>query len=488
SPAIAPADTQVPAARPGQQAAPPQRAGVRGVIQNAAAPRPVRQPAIDAAPRSPTLPELAQLAPQALAPELAPTATATAQRGQVVAPDSAPADMQAPAARPGPPAALQPVRQSDTAELAPQSLPVASAPFAQQVAPLSAPSVVQMPTAAGNAPKPLQQRVALPGASEPDAAARSPSLPELAARAPEAPAFAPAQFTEPAMAMVAPSVQQMLTPAPGKPGSGLAPRLAVPSPATAASPSWSTPVAEPPAARPSTPASTLQSSSYAAPVESVQVPAIGTLTTQAMPFEAGDSALAGNAPEAARPVTDTFSSAADSLFNPAAATAANPSGIVTSQASSTTVQHATLSPAVGSQDWDKALGQQVLHLSKASHQVAELQLNPPGLGPLKITVNLNEHQMQLMFVSAHASVRAAVEAAVPQLRATLADSGIQLGSTSVSAESQPQTAFTQSHGQSHSSAAQHRAYQRSNAPDQLDPAARRTAGVRQEGAGVDIYA
>ena len=54
---------------------------------------------------------------------------------------------------------------------------------------------------------------------------------------------------------------------------------------------------------------------------------------------------------------------------------------------------------------------------------------------------MNDQQMQAMFVSAHSSVRAAVEAALPQLRTMLAESGISLGNTSVSAESQPQTAF-----------------------------------------------
>lgn len=101
-----------------------------------------------------------------------------------------------------------------------------------------------------------------------------------------------------------------------------------------------------------------------------------------------------------------------------------------------------LAPEVGSSEWSKALGQQVIHLGTAQHQVAELQLNPPGLGPLKVTLSMNDQQMQAMFVSAHSSVRAAVEAALPQLRSLLAENGISLGNTSVGAESQSQTAFS----------------------------------------------
>lgn len=101
-----------------------------------------------------------------------------------------------------------------------------------------------------------------------------------------------------------------------------------------------------------------------------------------------------------------------------------------------------LTPDVGSSEWGKALGQQVIHLSAADRQMTELQLNPPGLGPLKVTLSMNDQQMQAAFVSAHSAVRAAVEAALPQLRALLAESGISLGQTSVGAESQPQTTFS----------------------------------------------
>lgn len=112
------------------------------------------------------------------------------------------------------------------------------------------------------------------------------------------------------------------------------------------------------------------------------------------------------------------------------------------------VASALLLPDIGSSEWAKALGQQVIHLSAADRQVAELQLNPPGLGPLKVTLSMNDQQMQAAFISAHSSVRAAVESALPQLRALLAESGISLGQTSVGAESQPRTAFANGQGDS----------------------------------------
>ena len=107
----------------------------------------------------------------------------------------------------------------------------------------------------------------------------------------------------------------------------------------------------------------------------------------------------------------------------------------------------TVRPEVGSSEWGQALSQQLAHLGRAGHETAELQLNPPGLGPLKVSLSMNDHQIQATFVSAHSSVRAAVEAALPQLRASLADSGISLGDTSVSSGNRQQADVDQGQGQ-----------------------------------------
>lgn len=135
--------------------------------------------------------------------------------------------------------------------------------------------------------------------------------------------------------------------------------------------------------------------------------------------------------------------------NPATAVVQTPGGVATASNTPNSITTATLVPEVGNNEWGKSLGQQVTQMGHAGQQLAELQLNPPGLGPLKVTLSMNDHQMQAMFVSAHSSVRAAVEAALPQLRATLAESGISLGQTSVGAESQQpqqQTAFANGQG------------------------------------------
>jgi flagellar hook-length control protein FliK len=173
------------------------------------------------------------------------------------------------------------------------------------------------------------------------------------------------------------------------------------------------------------------------------------------------------------------------LLQPAGAALQTPAG---ASALSTPVPVATvtLTPQVGSSEWSKALGQQVIHMGTAEHQVAELQLNPPGLGPLKVTLSMNDQQMQAMFVSAHSSVRAAVEAALPQLRAQLAESGISLGNTSVGAESQPQTAFA--NGQNGQNGQSPRRTYRMAETDTLLAGRPVTAHVRSSSMRIDTYA
>ncbi len=89
---------------------------------------------------------------------------------------------------------------------------------------------------------------------------------------------------------------------------------------------------------------------------------------------------------------------------------------------------------VGERGWGQGLGEKLLWMTSQKHQMAELRLNPPDLGPLKITITLDQNQASAQFVSAHASVRDAIEAAMPRLREMFADSGISLGNTSVGTE------------------------------------------------------
>jgi len=99
-----------------------------------------------------------------------------------------------------------------------------------------------------------------------------------------------------------------------------------------------------------------------------------------------------------------------------------------------------LTAAIGSADWQTDLGQQMVDMVTRGEQQVDLRLHPAELGPLSISLNLNDGTTQAQFQAAHASVRAAVEQALPQLREALATQGIALGQSSVSDQSSRQAA------------------------------------------------
>ncbi|EKK3956668.1 flagellar hook length control protein FliK [Salmonella enterica] len=94
-----------------------------------------------------------------------------------------------------------------------------------------------------------------------------------------------------------------------------------------------------------------------------------------------------------------------------------------------------LSAPLGSHEWQQTLSQQVTLFTRQGQQSAQLRLHPEELGQVHISLKLDDNQAQLQMVSPHSHVRAALEAALPMLRTQLAESGIQLGQSSISSES-----------------------------------------------------
>lgn len=90
---------------------------------------------------------------------------------------------------------------------------------------------------------------------------------------------------------------------------------------------------------------------------------------------------------------------------------------------------------LGSAGWGTELGQKVVWLANQQQQVAHINVTPPQLGPIEIRLNLASDQASAVFVSPHAAVRDAIEAALPRLREMLAESGLTLGNVDVSAHS-----------------------------------------------------
>jgi len=82
--------------------------------------------------------------------------------------------------------------------------------------------------------------------------------------------------------------------------------------------------------------------------------------------------------------------------------------------------------AVSDPAWGAALGERLIWMAKGDHQMAELKISPPNLGPLEVRLNINHDQASVSFVSHHAAVRDAIESAIPRLREMLAEQSINL--------------------------------------------------------------
>lgn len=140
------------------------------------------------------------------------------------------------------------------------------------------------------------------------------------------------------------------------------------------------------------------------------------------------------------PADDKDGSIVTSAVAATATTPAQPSSISSSANTSPVLQ-----TPVTNQDWAKHLGQQLVNFHLKGDQDVQLHLNPANLGPMSITLNVNEHLQATAHFSSHSSqVRSALEQGINQLRESMAEQGISLGETSVG--EQRKQGFAQDNG------------------------------------------
>lgn len=122
-------------------------------------------------------------------------------------------------------------------------------------------------------------------------------------------------------------------------------------------------------------------------------------------------------------------------------------------------------------------------------QQAELQLDPMGLGKMKIQIQLGqEQQVSVHFVVQHGQTRDLVEQSMPRLRDMLAGQGITLGQTQV--QQQFQHAGQQAQAGAGQGGGQGRGHPQGEATTaaQPQPAATRLPRESANGRGIDFYA
>lgn len=90
-----------------------------------------------------------------------------------------------------------------------------------------------------------------------------------------------------------------------------------------------------------------------------------------------------------------------------------------------------LTTPLGHTAWADEFAQKLVWFAGNDRQQAQLTLNPPQLGQVEITLNIDKDVTSAHFASANAEVRNAIESSLPRLREMLAGAGVELGQVTV---------------------------------------------------------
>jgi flagellar hook-length control protein FliK len=163
-------------------------------------------------------------------------------------------------------------------------------------------------------------------------------------------------------------------------------------------------------------------------------PALSGATSTARPSipatQASESQISPRSDTANAAILAGDSNAGNSGNTPAFASA-----LAATTAAANTNAAAAQAPAVtsslNSPNWSHDFGTRVVWLAKNDQQVAQININPPQLGPVQISISLNGDQASATFTSPHPAVRQAIQDSLPQLREMFSNAGISLGQANV---------------------------------------------------------
>jgi flagellar hook-length control protein FliK len=98
---------------------------------------------------------------------------------------------------------------------------------------------------------------------------------------------------------------------------------------------------------------------------------------------------------------------------------------------------AAVATPVGQPGFGQELSERVVLLTRSGVQSAQISLEPTGLGPVGVSIQVHGHAASLVFTAQHEATRNALEAELPRLREMFAASGMQLSDASVGGRAQP---------------------------------------------------
>lgn len=196
----------------------------------------------------------------------------------------------------------------------------------------------------------------------------------------------------------------------------------------------------------------------------------GKIVTPKMPFPTGKSGSAEGSVE-------TLAASAMSVAQP---------NTQLNSRTANTVQ--TINASLDSNNWSSEFSQKINWMITQRHQVAELHLNPPNLGPLEVVLEISDNHATALFTSAHGVVRDAVENALPKLREMFAENGITLGNATVSDQSPRDRGAQGFPNRDSDTAAQHDMSASHSESPEMASATTRTLSSHRHNGMVDIFA
>lgn len=115
------------------------------------------------------------------------------------------------------------------------------------------------------------------------------------------------------------------------------------------------------------------------------------------------------------------------------------SGQTTSQsAAAQTTLSLPVQPNMQNPAWGHVMSSRVVWMAREGVQQAELRMNPANMGPVEVKLHLHNDQASVTFHAQNAATRDALEQALPRLRESFAENGLQLADAQVGEQQQQQ--------------------------------------------------
>lgn len=168
-------------------------------------------------------------------------------------------------------------------------------------------------------------------------------------------------------------------------------------------------------------------------------PVVGQSVAQAAQLDSLAAFAAGKLPQNVARVGE-LSTPASATALPATALPAVTSALVAAPMTSQGGVHSPASAALAlvvdtplsNPNWGNAMAARLVWGAAQGMQSASIEINPRDLGPVSVNLRVSGDEANITFVSQHALVREAVEAALPRLRELFSGDGINLGEVDIS--------------------------------------------------------